>query len=129
MEIAVFDKDTMSDDLVGTAELQMEDIAKGFCGNVVLPRKGKQKGEVKEQIVIVKIDWPEIDETSAYSACYTTGTTGKPKGVYYSHRGIYLHSTAMATNLGMTLDDCVMLITRHQPQPAQRMLQLRQPLL
>ena len=30
-----------------------------------------------------KIDWPEIDETSAYSACYTTGTTGKPKGVYY----------------------------------------------
>lgn len=58
-----------------------------------------------------KIDWPEIDETSAYSACYTTGTTGKPKGVYYSHRGIYLHSTAMATNLGMTLDDCVMLIT------------------
>ena len=58
-----------------------------------------------------QIDWPEIDETSAYSACYTTGTTGKPKGVYYSHRGIYLHSTAMATNLGMTLDDCVMLIT------------------
>lgn len=58
-----------------------------------------------------KIDWPEIDETSAYSACYTTGTTGKPKGVYYSHRGIYLHSTAMATNLGMTLNDCVMLIT------------------
>ncbi|MFU2703377.1 long-chain-fatty-acid--CoA ligase [Pseudomonas aeruginosa] len=58
-----------------------------------------------------KIDWPEIDETSAYSACYTTGTTGKPKGVYYSHRGIYLHSTGMATNMGMTLDDCVMLIT------------------
>ncbi|MBC8831234.1 AMP-binding protein, partial [Escherichia coli] len=53
-----------------------------------------------------KIDWPEIDETSAYSACYTTGTTGKPKGVYYSHRGIYLHSTGMATNMGMTLDDC-----------------------
>ena len=58
-----------------------------------------------------KIDWPEIDETSAYSACYTTGTTGKPKGVYYSHRCIYLHSTGMATNLGMTLSDCVMLIT------------------
>ena len=30
-----------------------------------------------------RIDWPEIDETSAYSACYTTGTTGRPKGVYY----------------------------------------------
>ena len=58
-----------------------------------------------------RIDWPEIDETSAYSACYTTGTTGRPKGVYYSHRCIYLHSTGMATNLGMTLSDCVMLIT------------------
>lgn len=58
-----------------------------------------------------KIDWPEIEESSAYSACYTTGTTGRPKGVYYSHRTIYLHSTVMATNLGMTLDDCTMLIT------------------
>ena len=57
------------------------------------------------------VDWPEIEESSAYSACYTTGTTGRPKGVYYSHRGIYLHSTAMATNLGITLDDCTMLIT------------------
>ena len=58
-----------------------------------------------------QIDWPEIDERSAYSACYTTGTTGRPKGVYYSHRAIYLHSTALSTNLGMTLDDCTMLIT------------------
>jgi len=57
------------------------------------------------------IDWPEIDEHSAYSACYTTGTTGRPKGVYYSHRAIYLHSMTMATNVGMTLDDCTMLIT------------------
>ena len=57
------------------------------------------------------IAWPEIDERSAYSACYTTGTTGRPKGIYYSHRAIYLHSMAMAAALGMTLDDCTMLIT------------------
>lgn len=57
------------------------------------------------------IDWPEVDERSAYSACYTTGTTGRPKGVYYSHRAIYLHSYAIATNIGMVLDDCTMLIT------------------
>lgn len=56
-------------------------------------------------------DWPLIDETSAYSACYTTGTTGRPKGVYYSHRAIYLHSMAMAAALGATFDDCTMLIT------------------
>ena len=58
-----------------------------------------------------QFDWPWIEESSAYSGCYTTGTTGRPKGVYYSHRGIYLHSMAMAANLGMTLDDCTMIIT------------------
>lgn len=56
-------------------------------------------------------DWPMIDETSAYSACYTTGTTGKPKGVYYSHRGIYLHAYGEALTIGMKNDDSVVLIT------------------
>lgn len=56
-------------------------------------------------------DWPLIEETSAYSACYTTGTTGRPKGVYYSHRAIYLHTMAMASAIGATFDDCTMLIT------------------
>ncbi|MFW6090856.1 MAG: long-chain fatty acid--CoA ligase [Actinomycetota bacterium] len=36
--------------------------------------------------------WPEIDERAAAAMCYTTGTTGNPKGVVYSHRSIYLHS-------------------------------------
>jgi fatty-acyl-CoA synthase len=57
------------------------------------------------------IDWPMIEESSAYSACYTTGTTGRPKGVYYSHRGIYLHTMAMVAELGMSAYDSVMLIT------------------
>ncbi|APW40981.1 AMP-dependent synthetase [Rhodoferax koreense] len=57
------------------------------------------------------IDWPMVDEHAAYSACYTTGTTGRPKGVYYSHRAIYLHSMSVAANMGMTLDDCTMLLT------------------
>ncbi len=56
------------------------------------------------------IDWPVIDETSAYSACYTTGTTGRPKGIYYSHRGIYLHTMAMVVALGMRSADTVLLI-------------------
>ncbi|AXY49357.1 MULTISPECIES: long-chain-fatty-acid--CoA ligase [Rhodococcus] len=58
-----------------------------------------------------RIDWPIIDEHSTYSACYTTGTTGRPKGIYYSHRGIYLHTLSQAANLGMRSDDTVMLIT------------------
>jgi len=58
-----------------------------------------------------EIDLPMIDETSSYSACYTTGTTGKPKGIYYSHRGIYLHSMSQAQSLSMTPYDTIMLIT------------------
>jgi fatty-acyl-CoA synthase len=57
------------------------------------------------------IRWPEIDERSACSACYTTGTTGRPKGIYYSHRAIYLHSMAIALAVGMTLNDCTMPMT------------------
>lgn len=53
--------------------------------------------------------WPLIDEKSAYSACYTTGTTGRPKGVYYSHRAICLHAMAMALSMSMGNDDCAML--------------------
>jgi fatty-acyl-CoA synthase len=55
-------------------------------------------------------NWPMIDERSAYAACYTTGTTGQPKGVYYSHRSIYLHTTALAMGLNVTPDDCCMII-------------------
>ena len=42
-------------------------------------------------------DWPEIDERSAAAMCYTSGTTGNPKGVVYSHRSAYLHSMSLGT--------------------------------
>jgi fatty-acyl-CoA synthase len=42
-------------------------------------------------------DWPEIDERQAAAMCYTSGTTGNPKGVVYSHRTAYLHSMAVCT--------------------------------
>jgi fatty-acyl-CoA synthase len=41
--------------------------------------------------------WPALDEREAASMCYTTGTTGAPKGVVYSHRSTYLHSLATCT--------------------------------
>ena len=52
-------------------------------------------------------DWPEIDETSAAAMCYTSGTTGNPKGVVYSHRSSYLHAmmTNTANALGMASTD------------------------
>ena len=45
-------------------------------------------------------DWPELDELDASAMCYTSGTTGNPKGVVYSHRSSYLHS--MGVSLGVT---------------------------
>ena len=41
-----------------------------------------------------RFDYPELDERQAAALCYTSGTTGNPKGVLYSHRSISLHSSA-----------------------------------
>ncbi len=41
-------------------------------------------------------DWPRLDERTASSLCYTSGTAGSPKGVLYSHRSTVLHSYAIA---------------------------------
>lgn len=56
-------------------------------------------------------DWPVVDEKTAAYAGYTTGTTGRPKGVYYSHRSIYLHTMGGLAALQANFDDCVMPIT------------------
>src|SRR5881394_593772 len=55
-------------------------------------------------------DWPSIDERSAAAMCYTSGTTGNPKGIVYSHRSSYLHSTMInqADCLGLTANDAVL---------------------
>ncbi len=42
-------------------------------------------------------DWPRLDENSACAMCYTSGTTGNPKGAVYSHRGMFLHSMMVCT--------------------------------
>jgi fatty-acyl-CoA synthase len=44
------------------------------------------------------LDWPDLDEASGASLCYTSGTTGNPKGVLYSHRTLSVHSLSMSSH-------------------------------
>ncbi len=57
-----------------------------------------------------ELAWPEFDENTASSLCYTSGTTGNPKGVLYSHRSTVLHSfaSAMPDALQLSARDCVL---------------------
>jgi fatty-acyl-CoA synthase len=54
-------------------------------------------------------DWPEFDERDAASLCYTSGTTGNPKGVLYSHRSTVIHALAASLphSIPMTASDVV----------------------
>lgn len=55
-------------------------------------------------------DWPELDENDAVALCYTSGTTGDPKGVLYSHRSTVLHAYAGVAPdvLNLSNRDCVL---------------------
>lgn len=95
-------------------------LCPGVKGFVVITNKNIE--EFKEKLSPVysyeellaqatpEYDWPLLDETSAYAACYTTGTTGQPKGVYYSHRNVYLHSCSIALSTEMSMKDCCLQI-------------------
>jgi len=58
------------------------------------------------------LPYPDLDEREAAALCYTSGTTGNPKGVLYSHRATTLHSAGvlMAGSLGVAGDDRILLV-------------------
>ena len=59
-----------------------------------------------------EFDWKVSDENEAMGLCYTSGTTGDPKGVLYSHRSMYLHTIGecQANALGLTENDVLLAV-------------------
>jgi len=92
-------------------------LCKNIKAFVIITMPGKKLSDVEttlentyayEDLIAdgsLEFEWPHMDETSAYAACYTTGTTGKPKGVFYSHRDVYLHSCAIGLHAEISTRD------------------------
>ncbi|HEY5558961.1 MAG TPA: long-chain fatty acid--CoA ligase, partial [Steroidobacteraceae bacterium] len=59
-----------------------------------------------------RFDWPELDERTASALCYTSGTTGHPKGVLYDHRSTVLHSygSALVDTMGFGRRDSILAV-------------------
>ncbi|MBL8481843.1 MAG: long-chain-fatty-acid--CoA ligase, partial [Rhodocyclaceae bacterium] len=57
-----------------------------------------------------EFEWPQLDENQASSLCYTSGTTGNPKGVLYSHRSTVLHAygVCLPDTMGISASSCVL---------------------
>jgi acyl-CoA synthetase (AMP-forming)/AMP-acid ligase II len=57
-----------------------------------------------------RYEWPQFDENTASSLCYTSGTTGNPKGALYSHRSTLLHcfGSALPDTLGLSASDVIL---------------------
>jgi fatty-acyl-CoA synthase len=106
----------VDDSLLPTAEA-IAPMCKTIEGYVLITNKNMRSVRTKlEPIhsyeVLLKeaesrYEWPTIDENSASCACYTTGTTGKPKGIYYSHRDVYLQALMYTVNALISVKDCV----------------------
>ncbi len=52
-----------------------------------------------------KYDWPDLDEQTASALCYTSGTTGNPKGALYTHRSTVMHAMVVAITLNKSLKE------------------------
>ena len=78
-----------------------------MCGRDHMPKESAlQNLHCYEELLAAEdgnYQWPSFDETAAASICYTSGTTGNPKGAVYSHRSTVLHAFAAALPDAMCL--------------------------
>jgi fatty-acyl-CoA synthase len=106
----------VDEDLIQVVESVIP-LCKGLLGYIIIT--DKHLSEIKTILkpiysyedllskALLNYDWPNLGENSAYAACYTTGTTGNPKGVYYSHRNVYLQALMFAAQFSMSVNDII----------------------
>jgi fatty-acyl-CoA synthase len=92
----------------------LDSIDYGFEEVIVVSDSGSSpSGTIEYESLIARSDamsWPALDERHAAAMCYTSGTTGRPKGVLYSHRALVLHSLvfALPDALGISSRDVIL---------------------
>jgi len=98
----------------------LEALADQLCSEhivVLCPKANMPQSKLKllcyEELIekeSAEFSWPELEENDACSLCYTSGTTGNPKGVLYSHRAMVIHTYAslLPDVFGLSSEDVVM---------------------
>ncbi|MGH3676491.1 MAG: long-chain fatty acid--CoA ligase [Mycobacterium sp.] len=88
--------------------------ARDFAHVIVVSHTGETPGGMLDYESLITggepVEWPRLDERQAAAMCYTSGTTGRPKGVVYSHRALVLHSlvAALPDQLGVSARDTML---------------------